>query len=81
VAEGRTVTCSRCGDEGPGLARPPLSGDVGRQVYEQVCQTCWSEWFEQQITVINHYGLTPAVPEDRRQLYEVMREFLALKNE
>lgn len=79
MTEARVVSCGRCGEEGPGLVRPPLSGDLGRQIYEQVCQACWSEWFEQQINVINHYGLTPAVPEDRRQLYEVMREFLALR--
>lgn len=81
MVEGRTVVCSRCEQVGLGLARPPLSGDVGRQVFEQTCQSCWGEWFEQQITVINHYGLTPAIPEDRRQLYEVMREFLGLRND
>ena len=80
MADMRVVTCSRCGEEGAGLARPPLAGEIGRQVYEQVCQSCWADWFEQQINVINHYGLTPAVPEHRQQLYEVMREFLALRD-
>ena len=79
MAETRLVTCSRCGETTAGLPRPPLAGDVGQLVYEHVCQSCWGEWFEQSVNVINHYGLTPAVPEDRRQLYEVMREFLALK--
>ena len=37
-----------------------------------------NEWFEQSVGVINHYGLNPALREDRQQLYEVMKEFLAL---
>jgi len=30
------------------------------------------------VLVINHYGLNPALREDRQRLYEVMREFLGL---
>jgi Fe-S cluster biosynthesis and repair protein YggX len=78
VSEERTVDCSRCGQTARGLARPPLAGDVGLVVYEHTCQDCWNDWFEQSVGVINHYGLNPAVADDRRQLYEVMKEFLAL---
>lgn len=80
MAEARTVQCSRCGQSNPGLQRAPLSGDTGRLVLENVCQECWNEWFEQSVNVINHYGLNPAIPEDRRQLYQVMREFLGLES-
>jgi len=43
-----------------------------------VCQSCWNEWFEQSINVINHYGLNPALREHRAQLYDVMCEFFNL---
>jgi Fe-S cluster biosynthesis and repair protein YggX len=60
------------------LATPPLAGDIGQLVYENVCQNCWNEWFDQSVNVINHYGLNPALREHRAQLYEVMREFFNL---
>jgi Fe-S cluster biosynthesis and repair protein YggX len=72
------VQCSRCGRTAAGLAGPPLAGDIGKLVYDHVCQDCWNAWFEQSVGVINHYSLNPAIREDRLQLYEVMKEFLAL---
>jgi len=72
------VTCSRCGETKPGLIQQPLAGEVGRLVFEHTCQDCWAEWFEQSVGVINHYGLNPAIQSDRLQLYEVMKEFLAI---
>jgi Fe-S cluster biosynthesis and repair protein YggX len=78
MAQTRLVTCSRCSQEAAGLAQPPLAGDVGKLVFENVCQDCWNEWFEQSVLVINHYGLNPAIREERMQLYEVMKEFLGL---
>jgi Fe-S cluster biosynthesis and repair protein YggX len=72
------VVCSRCGKTAPGLHHAPLAGDIGQLVFDHVCQSCWNEWFEQSVAVINHYGLNPAVREDRQQLYEVMKEFLQL---
>jgi Fe-S cluster biosynthesis and repair protein YggX len=78
LTEARVVSCSRCGETAPGLAKPPLAGEVGQQVFDHTCQQCWAEWFEQSVLVINHYGLNPALREDRLRLYEVMREFLAL---
>lgn len=78
MAESRTLSCSRCGRTAAGLAKPPLAGDVGKRVFEHVCESCWGEWFEQSINVINHHGLNPALPEDRKQLYDVMKEFFDL---
>jgi Fe-S cluster biosynthesis and repair protein YggX len=72
------VTCRRCAEDAVGLPRPPLAGDIGQLVFENVCQGCWNEWFEQSVLVINHYGLNPAIREERQQLYEVMKEFLGL---
>ena len=79
MAESRAVTCARCGQTATGLARPPLAGETGQLVFDNICQQCWNEWFEQSVAVINHYGLNPAVREDRQQLYEVMKEFLGLE--
>ncbi len=78
MTQTRTVTCARCGETTTGLPRPPLAGAIGQLVYEHTCQSCWDEWFEQSVNVINHYGLNPALREHREQLYDVMKEFLNL---
>jgi Fe-S cluster biosynthesis and repair protein YggX len=74
-----TVSCVRCGLEGPRLPKPPISGDLGKAVADQVCQSCWNEWRAQSVLIVNHYGLQPADPSDRAQLYEFMKEFLTLQ--
>ncbi|MBI4213527.1 MAG: Fe(2+)-trafficking protein [Chloroflexi bacterium] len=58
----------------------PLGGAMGRLVHDNVCEDCWAAWYEQSVNVINHYGLTPALPEHRQQLFKIMKEFLNLND-
>jgi Fe-S cluster biosynthesis and repair protein YggX len=78
VTDSAQVNCIRCRLEGPRLAKPPIAGELGRIIYEQICQNCWNEWRAQSVLIVNHYGLQPADPQDRAQLYEFMKEFLTL---
>ena len=55
-----------------------LPGAIGDEIEERVCAQCWSEWLAQQIRVINHYGLRPALREDREKLYDFTRDYLGL---
>ncbi|MGH2489997.1 MAG: Fe(2+)-trafficking protein [Candidatus Limnocylindria bacterium] len=71
------VTCARCGQTRAGAGRV-LPGAIGDEIEQRVCAPCWSEWLAQQIRVINHYGLRPALREDREKLYDFTREFLQL---
>lgn len=79
VTDTPTVTCVRCGLVGEHLPKPPIAGKLGQAVYEQICQNCWNEWRAQSVLVVNHYGLQPADPNDRAQLYDFMKEFLTLQ--
>ena len=74
------VTCIRCHETREGAGRV-LPGALGDQIAAQVCAVCWSEWLQQQIRVINHYALRPALKEDRDKLYEITREFFGLPAE
>lgn len=76
-----TVTCSRCGRQAAGLARGPLSGQLGQAILANVCATCWREWAQESVNVINHLGLQPVDPADRQTLYARMREYLKLPAE
>lgn len=75
------VTCARCGDTREGAGPVGLPGELGRAVEARVCAVCWREWLQQQIRVINHYGLRPALKEDRERVYRFTREFLNLDEE
>ena len=72
------VTCVRCGETREGAGRV-LPGTIGDEIEQRVCGQCWSEWLAQQIRVINHYGLRPALREDREKLYDFTRDFLGLE--
>jgi Fe-S cluster biosynthesis and repair protein YggX len=71
------VTCARCGQTRAGAGRV-LPGTIGDEIEQRVCAQCWTEWLAQQIRVINHYGLRPALREDREKLYDFTRDFLGL---
>jgi Fe-S cluster biosynthesis and repair protein YggX len=72
------VTCARCAQTREGAGNVGLPGTLGAEVEEKICAECWNEWLATQIRVINHYGLRPAVKEDRDKLYGFTREFLNL---
>ena len=72
------VDCARCAQTREGAGKVGLPGALGAEVEERICAECWSEWLATQIRVINHYGLRPAVKEDRDKLYGFTREFLNL---
>lgn len=71
----RMVQCVKLGRELPGLERPPFPGPLGQRIYEEISAEAWEMWRERQTIIINHYGLTPADPDDRRILREQMEEF------
>lgn len=73
------ITCARCGLVGERLSKPPIAGKLGQAVFERICQNCWAEWRAQSVLIVNHYGLQPGDPNDRAQLYDFMKEFLALQ--
>lgn len=73
-----TITCTRCGRSTEALPEPPMGGTLGQTIQSQICPDCWQEWLAQQVLYINHYGLQLADPEDRKQLIQVMKDFLGL---
>ena len=72
------VTCSRCKRLAPGLDEAPLAGARGERVLASVCADCWAEWVEESKNLINHHGIEVADPQQRRRMYPLMSEYLAL---
>lgn len=71
------VTCVRCGMAREGAGRV-LPGKLGDDIERMICAECWREWLQMQIRVINHYGLRPAIREDREKLYDFTRQYLGI---
>lgn len=71
----RMVKCVKFGRELPGLDRPPMPGELGQRIFENVSQQAWQLWLEQVTILINHYGLTMADPRAQAFMEEQMEEF------
>jgi Fe-S cluster biosynthesis and repair protein YggX len=78
VAAGE-VFCSRCGRIGPKLAKPPFPNEVGKKIFDNVCQPCWREWVGQGTKVINEMRLPLADPQAQKIYDQHMVEFLNLR--
>ena len=71
----RTVNCVKLGREAEGLERPPLPGELGRRIYEQVSKEGWQLWVQQQTRLINENRLTLADSRARKYLLEQVEKF------
>ncbi len=72
----REVTCSRFGERLPGLAKAPLPGALGQRIYEEISERAWNEWTDQEILVINHYGLNLVHAKHHEFLMSKMKAWL-----
>jgi Fe-S cluster biosynthesis and repair protein YggX len=72
--------CSRCGRPGdaPPAHRVPFPPEVKERVLGAVCATCWKEWEDTEIKVINEYRLNFLDPEHRSLLQRACLDFLKL---
>jgi len=57
AAPSRTVRCVKLGKTLEGLPKPPLKGDLGQRVFEQVSRDAWRMWLEHSKMLINEYRL------------------------
>ncbi|HUF38561.1 MAG TPA: oxidative damage protection protein [Anaerolineales bacterium] len=71
----RMVRCVKFGRELPGLETPPVTGELGQRIYENVSAQAWELWKEQRVILINHYGLTLFDPNHQQFLREQMEAF------
>lgn len=73
------ASCRRCGLENPRLDRPPFNNDIGKQILENICTSCWQEWKDVSIKVINEYRLNLSSEEGSKIYDQHLKEFLGLE--
>lgn len=69
------VKCVKLGKELPGMKHPPLKGELGKRIYENVSEEGWKLWLQHSTMVINEYRLNPAEPEAQKILKEQLEQF------
>lgn len=76
-----TITCIRCQRQQPPMHQPPYPGALGAEILEKVCGTCWMEWQQAEVMVINELRLDFMDPKSQDILVHHLREFLCLDGE
>ncbi len=72
----RTVHCARLQREAEGLDAPPIPGELGHRIYEEVSKEAWQAWLAHQTMLINEQRLAGFDPKARAYLKEQMLAFL-----
>jgi Fe-S cluster biosynthesis and repair protein YggX len=66
----RMVKCVKLGREAEGLDFPPMPGELGKRLYENVSKEAWQQWIRLQTMIINENRLNLADPQHRKYLAE-----------
>lgn len=53
----RMVNCVKLGREAEALEKPPIKGELGKRVFENVSKDAWRMWLEHSKMLINEYRL------------------------
>ena len=72
----RLVQCAKLRIEAEGLDFPPLPGERGQRIFNNVSKQAWSEWLAHQTMLINEKRLSVVNPEHKAYLTEQMEKYL-----
>ena len=70
------VFCVKLQKEGDALKFPPVPGQLGQRVQQNICQEAWDQWLEHQTILINEYRLNMLDKSARQFLNAEMEKFL-----
>jgi len=56
--------------------RPPVPGELGKKIYENISQEAWDMWVHHQTMLINEHRLSMIDPKSRAFLLTEMENFL-----
>ncbi|MEF9996613.1 MAG: oxidative damage protection protein [Burkholderiaceae bacterium] len=70
----RMVQCVKLGREAEGLDFPPVPGDLGKKLWENVSKEAWAGWIKQQTMLVNENRLNLADARARKYLATQMEK-------
>ncbi|MBB5017072.1 Fe-S cluster biosynthesis and repair protein YggX [Chitinivorax tropicus] len=71
----RLVQCVKLGREAEGLDFPPLPGELGKRVFENVSKEAWQGWVKHQTMLINENRLSLADSRARKYLQDQLEAY------
>lgn len=71
----KMVNCVKLGREAEGLDFPPLPGELGKRVFENVSKEAWQGWIKFQTMLINENRLSLADPRARKYLADQLEAY------
>ncbi len=71
----RMVRCVKLGKEAEGMDFPPVPGDLGKKIWEQVSKEAWAAWLKQQTMLINENRLNMADIRARQYLLKQTEKY------
>jgi Fe-S cluster biosynthesis and repair protein YggX len=75
MAEERIVHCIKLDKDLPGLAKPPLPGELGQKIFENVSKEAFKMFLDYFKMIVNEYRLDLTSPESDKIFEEQMKEF------
>lgn len=70
-----TVFCMKLQKEGERLPAPPFPGQLGEQIFQEICKEAWTLWLGHQTMLINEYRLSLIDPQARAFLRSEMEKY------
>lgn len=71
----RMVQCVKLGREAEGLDFPPVPGELGKKLWENVSKEAWAGWIKQQTMLVNENRLNLADARARKYLMTQMEKY------
>lgn len=71
----RLVQCVKLGREAEGMDFPPMPGEIGKRLYEQVSKEAWQGWLKHQTMLINENRLNLADSRARQYLLQQLQAY------
>jgi Fe-S cluster biosynthesis and repair protein YggX len=68
----RLINCIKLNKEAEGLEFPPIPGDLGKKIWENVSKEAWNEWIQHQTMLVNEYRLNLSDAKARKYLTDQM---------
>jgi len=75
MPEQRIVHCIKLNKDLPGLDRPPILGELGKKVYENVSKEAFKMFLEYFKMIMNEYRLDLNSPQSDKIFEDQMKEF------
>ena len=70
----RMVNCIKLGREAEGLDFPPMPGELGKRIFENVSKEAWQQWLRYQTMLVNENRLNLSDQRARKYLAEQLEK-------